>query len=320
MTTYLFRLFCLSLASFFLLHSLLALSILALAPRVVRASKKLRSDVAARLLFRLRLAPFAVSLLLVAGLAIPSFLLLEPESEKEAVGSLCLVAAALGGALLLFPALRSLRAGIASIRLGRFWEMTGIRIRIAGAPAPVFMVNEDRPVLALHGIVHPRILISSGIVNALSPELMSAAMRHEAAHVSARDNLRKLALILAPGVFPFIHGFRSLEQAWAQAAEWAADDRASTGGAGSPIVLAEALVRIARMADAPRLPLLTTSLLSRRAEFSLRVERLLEPSPFHAPRRIPVLIVLLPFLAVTAFLFRNDTLHAVHRLLEYLVQ
>ncbi len=321
MTPFLFRLLCLSLASFFVLHSLLSLSIVAVAPRIARAARRMRPDAAARLLFRLRMIPCALSFLLVAGLVIPSFVMLEPESENEAVGALCIVAAILGSVLLIVPTARALRAGLASVRLGRAWRIAGRRVRIAEAPAPVYVINEDRPVLALHGIVSPLILISSGTLGALSPELLAAAMRHESAHLSSHDNLRKLALILAPGMFPFVHGFGSLERNWAQAAEWAADDRAAAGSAASAVALAEALVRIARMSDGPGLPLLTTSLLSRCAEFAFRVERLLEPQRTQSVGWIPgVSILMVVMLAAAALLLRYDAFHAVHQLLERFIQ
>lgn len=315
MTSYLFRLLCLSLASFLVLHSALALLTAVLAPRAMRAAKRMRPDAAARVLFRLRMTPSVLSLLLVLGLVIPSFVMLETDSDNESVGAWCLASAALGGLSLSIPAARACRAGLASMRLGRSWKIAAGRAHIAEAPAPVYMLNEDRPVLALHGIVNPQILISSGIMNALSPEMLAAAMRHESAHCSSHDNLKKLALILAPGVLPFVHGFRALERNWSQAVEWAADDQA-----GSAIELAGALVRIARMADGPGLPWLTTSLLSHREEFAARVERLLEPRKLPPSSRTSAWLVALPIAAGAALLIRHDALSTVHELLERFIQ
>ena len=322
MTAYLFRLISLSLASFFVLHSLLAMAILALAPRAARGRQP---EAAGRILLALRLAPCILSLLMVASLGVPSYLMFEPESSNEEVSAWCVAAAAMGFALLLIPAARTVRAGIASMRMGGYWRSAGRRTPIEGEPAPVWVVAENRPVLALCGVIHPQILISSGVMTTLPPESLAAAMCHEAAHRAAHDNLKKLALILAPGVLPFVHGFGSLERDWARSAEWAADDRAAAHGSESAIALAEALVRIARMTAPPRLHSLTTSLLPERDELAARVERLLSPrhERVRSANRTPAVCAFsipIAILIAAGMLFRFDAFYAVHQLLERFIE
>src|ERR1039458_4432118 len=94
MGSYLFRLLCLSMASFFLVHLALGAALSVLAPAAIRLSERLRPQLAARLLLLLRLAPTGLSLLMVAGLLAPSYLWLEPRATIEPIGWVWLVAAA----------------------------------------------------------------------------------------------------------------------------------------------------------------------------------------------------------------------------------
>src|ERR1017187_9016472 len=66
--SYLFRLLCLSMASFFLVHLALAAALSLLGPAAIRLSERFRPQLAVRLLLLLRLAPTGLSLLMVAGL------------------------------------------------------------------------------------------------------------------------------------------------------------------------------------------------------------------------------------------------------------
>jgi Zn-dependent protease with chaperone function len=178
------------------------------------------------------------------------------------------------------------------------------------------LVDHPSGVLALAGIFRPRIYVSRQLCEALTPEQFDAAVAHEAAHHASRDNLKRLWLLLAPGLLPFLRGFDALERAWTRHAEWAADDAAAAGDARRSLALAAALVRVARMETAPSL----ISPFDGGVDLSARVERLLrvEPPSTVSPRT-PAFAAIAIAAAVLFLLSQPVTFTTVHKLLEHLI-
>src|SRR5205814_2923492 len=145
-----------------------------------RAAQRMRARRAAGLLFILRLLPAAFALLLVAGVCVPSYLMLEQEASAEEVGSLCLVAVIMAVCLWTASFARGVRAAVRSVRHARDWERTGSRSDLAGARRPVFVVDAPAPLLALAGVFRTRVVISRVVTAAPSTEQLYAALRHEA--------------------------------------------------------------------------------------------------------------------------------------------
>ncbi len=58
--------------------------------------------------------------------------------------------------------------------------------------------------MAMAGVMHPKLVVSKAVLAALSQEQKEAAFRHEAAHRSSRDNLKRLMFLLSPDVVPFV--------------------------------------------------------------------------------------------------------------------
>lgn len=322
---YLARLVCLCLAVFFLVHMAFGLAVSALTPWAVRFAGKMAPVHGARLLLALRLFPATFALFVVAGLCTPSYLYLEPKGEPEEMGMVCLGAALLSLALWGWSIARAVRAVTRSVRHIRQCRDRSREMRLPGERMAAWIVDGDAPCVMLTGLFRPRVVISRNVVAALSAEELSAVIRHERAHGVSRDNLKRLLVLLAPGILPFAGGFRNLERAWAKIAEWAADDLAAAGKTRRSLSLAAALVSVARLGSAATAPALATSLMSEGADLSERVDRLLRPAHYASRRRDrePLLMASAGLLltgAMIAVMAHPVTLHSAHECLEFLIQ
>ena len=321
MAPYLLRLLCLCLAAFFVIHTAVGVLVALVTAPALRAAHRMRARRAAGFLLALRLLPSALALLLVAGLGVPSYLLLEQEAATEEIGSLCLIAASLAVFLWSASLTRSLRAVALSVRHTREWERMGWGCSLPGARQPVWIVDAPAPLLALAGVFRTRLVMSRRAAAALSTGQLCAALLHEEAHRDSRDNLKRLLLLISPSLLPGWNGFHALERGWSRFSEWAADDEAVAGNPQLSLALAAALVRIARMGGTPAPAPLSASFLADGSDLLARVDRLLRPAiAIPAPRPAPAIaatvILAAAFLAVS---LHPATLQSAHRLMEYLI-
>jgi Zn-dependent protease with chaperone function len=321
---YLLRLLSLCFASFFVLNVAVTLLVRVSCKSAIRFAESRTSVTAARLLLALRLLPFGIAALFVVGLGLPSYLWLEPAAASERIGAICAALGILGAATWSISVTRTVLSLLASWRYHRLCRVFGRQTQVPGESSPVVLVENEAPLLAISGLLRPRLLISSGVLRALSADELNAALRHEHAHRTSRDNAKRLLILLAPDALPFLRPLRRLEHTWSNLAEWAADDRATAGDSDRAVSLAAALVQIARMGTRPRLPFLSTSLLACDRDLSARVDRLLQPVPIiPAPAgkphpRLRIAAFLLPA-CLAAILLTPSTLSAVHELLELLL-
>lgn len=326
MFPYLLRLLCLCFASFFLVNAALSLLVRLLSNRILRFAESNRSAAAARIALASRLLPFALASAFVAFLCIPSYLRLELNPAAERVSSVCALAGFLGCAVWCISLLRGFRAILSSARHNRLCASAGESISLPGAPSPVLVLESQAPLLAMSGLLRPQFLVSRNILAALSPEEFEAAMRHEHAHRLSRDNMKRFLFLLAPDAFPFFRPLLALESNWSRFTEWAADDQAAAGDSHRALSLAAALVRVAQIGSAPRLPVLSTSLLSCDRDLSQRVHRLLRvpatlPAGSASNARSPYFYFgFLPGFVVVVLLLSSSALSAVHEMLEFLVR
>jgi hypothetical protein len=260
----------------------------------------MRPHVAARLVFGLRLLPATAAGLLVVGLCAPSYFLLEPKVTTERIGPVCLIAAVLGFVICGSGLVRGALAVIRS---------AGYLRRCRECDGPVFL---------LAGVFRPRLIVSPSVRDALTPDEFEAALRHEEAHGRARDNLKRLLILISPDVLPFVRGFHALEACWHRLAEWAADDCAVEGSPERALALASALVRVGRMrARVPLVPL-GTSLLADANDLGTRVERLIESRRSYEPSSRMLLLGTVFIVLAVVLTFKPPILHTVYRLLETL--
>lgn len=246
---------CLALAA--LLCANVAATLLSIALwRVLRRRLARRSASAqAQILLYLRLLPFACATLFVCGFIIPAYLHHEPHPTHEVVSfKLALFAACclMGLALALW---RGLRSFVATRRLVADWMRHSEPLALANARLPVYRVRHRFPVIAVVGVLRPRLFIASHLFEELSAEELHAAMMHEHGHLAAHDNLKRAALRACRDVLMLIPAGRTLDDAWNEHSEAAADEHAArAGGASLALDLASALVKIARLAPAGATP------------------------------------------------------------------
>ena len=325
--SYLLKLVCLGLASFFLVHLALGLVVGAATPLVLRMAARARPALAARLLFFIRMFPAGFGVLIVAGLCVPSYLWLEPKTAtSEGIGWLCLGFSMLTVLLWAAAIRRGVLAMARSIRYLQLCHRNGRQTEVPGESLPVWVVEEPAALFAMAGITHPSLLISRQAMSALSMDQLAAALRHERAHWTSRDNLKRLLLLLAPGMLPFLHGFGTLERSWARYTEQAADDRAVAGDVGRSLSLATALVNVSRLGITQRASSLVAPLLAGDDDLAARVQRLLTAAPQADNASggwmgclITGAVVMLSA-GVIAIGLQPALLYPVHRFLEHLIQ
>lgn len=189
-----------------------------------------------------RLLPIVGAVVVALALVVPGFVMHEAAQADERPG---LVAGLLASAgLLLAGSLvrRAFHAWRATRRVLVEWQESAQPVAMPNGPAPAFRIAHPFPVVAVVGVLRPRLFVARSVLHALTPGELSAVLEHEAAHVRARDNVKRWLMACAPSI-----GWRrtalALERAWQDAAEHDADR-----GARGALDLASALVKTARMA------------------------------------------------------------------------
>jgi hypothetical protein len=321
---YYFRLLCLCFATFFVMHALGSLVVRSIAPAALKIAETMRPRLSSRLLFGLRMAPATITLFLVVGFCVPSYVWLEPDIANERVSFACLIAAVMGSAIWTVALLRGFSSVARTARYMRLCQRDGVETTVGQDSAHALVLNGNVPLIAVAGVMHPWLVVSQSVMDALSEEQRVAAFRHETAHRISRDNLKKFLFLLAPDILPFVSGLSHLEPGWAKFTEWAADDQAVDGDPQRALSLASALVKIAKMGVHPTPSYLLSSLVDDDRDLEIRVDRLLR-EPAYANKPLAPLVafarnasLLIAGVAATVLLW-PQSLGGIHRLLEQLV-
>jgi Zn-dependent protease with chaperone function len=302
-----------SLGIFFLIYA--TASVLLAALWRMGLNKKL-NNCGPNLLFALRMLPLVIACTFVCFFTIPSFLFLEPKSANEATGWFA-SALACGGEVVLI--IGSCNAFLAWWKASRFVSaVTATSEPLdASADVPVFKTSGRSPALIVAGVHRPALLVSERALEVLEEPEMRAAIDHELAHVRSRDNLKKL--LLHTCAFPFLY---SVDRAWLQAAEIAADDRAALNEK-SAVDLASALLKIARLGFRTKMPDLAMSLVPSGNSLETRVARLLawQPRAQLSAQRSSVPAAFYSFAALALVLASYSwSLAQMHELTELLIR
>ena len=150
----------------------------------------------------------------------------------------------------------------------------------------VGLVQSDRPFSFVWGFHRSKLVMSTGLIAALTPTELTGVLEHEAAHHARRDNMVKLLLsvcahaTLAAPLARLVLRWRS------EQVELLCDEAAA--GTTGPLDVAEALVKLRRRAKSPAaLPVLGTSTFLPEDDRILghRVRRLLALADHPAPLR-----------------------------------
>ncbi|HLF83280.1 MAG TPA: M56 family metallopeptidase, partial [Blastocatellia bacterium] len=190
------------------------------------------------------------------------------------------------------------------------------------------LVVSRYPFSFVWGYFRSELIVSTGLINALTSEELAALLEHEAAHHTRRDNLSKWMLTICRYLSPAFPLTGLLYRWWSEQVEMVCDEVAARR-TNHPIEVAGALVRLTRLTvGMPRSSQLTESNFFGEHEATLerRVERVLSLSgaqtiePFVMSRSWVKATTLCgaAFVVTLATLFAVSPL-AIHRLLELLL-
>ena len=272
----------------------------------------------AALWLALRLGPAVVSVAFAALVFIPSYLAYEPRLDVGEGFDLTLTSLAVAAAVMIaVTAVRGATAWVGAWNRARAWRRVSRPLTIGDDTIATYVADVDTPIMALAGVLRPRLLVTRGVVDALTAEELRAGVAHELGHFRAWDNLKRLAMRAAPDLLFLMPAASAIEMRWASAAEHAADSRACETERAR-CALASALVKIARLTP-PRTPLAQPiSTLVDGGEIASRVHRLLSDTVAGPalPRRRPIAAAA----ALAALAAYAPLLRAVHEATEILVR
>ena len=283
------------------------------APALARRLERYAPAVRAALLFRLRMAPAALGLAMAFGISLPVYLAYEPRETQEGFAMTLVVLAAAGLALVTAGAVRAVRAWHSTRIVRREWESRGRRLEGFDTSLPVFAIDEQFPTVAVVGVTRPALFVAERVLVECSTDEVRAMLRHEAAHVTVRDNLKRFLIRACPDV---LRSNGSLDRAWSIAAEEAADAAAVAERPAAAVELAEALIRVARLAT-PRAPELASAFYLG-GSIESRIRRLVGPTAgSDAPTPLGSVMLTTGALCFAAFVFTAAPV--LHRVMEAVV-
>ena len=212
-------------------------------PLLWKCSARTRAEI----LFVMRIGPPVIAIVAIAAFMIPSYLKYEPYSTNEYVSWKLGGLAALSAIGVGLAAWRGVRSWLATRSLLRNWLALSQRIELKGIRVPTFVLSHSFPIIAVVGAIRPRLFIATHVLESLTEEELAAAIAHEYGHLAAGDNFKRSVMRISRAALLIIPCGRSLDRAWSEASESAADEYAAQESSFVALNLASALVRIARM-------------------------------------------------------------------------
>lgn len=279
-------------------------------------------------LWRMRLLPAAVAIATCVFVVIGLWRF-EVRHDDEHVGWIVKVCAAMGALFLMAIVARIIRMHLETRRLLSAWLTNATRFdcpEVPGLPrltVPAYRIDTGFPVVAVVGVLRPTLVVDATVLDACSPQELSAILAHEHGHLHRWDNLRRAVFAATPDLLAWTSIGPALRHAWREATEEAADDVAASTSEDAGVHLADALIHVARIAQGTdtaasatfRATQLPASALYRGESIERRVRRLLAPAEPGTPRRQHWAVAIMTTAAVLAFAFQRE----IHDLMEVAV-
>jgi len=323
-----------ALAALLTINALATLAAAGLGRLLRRPLKRCTARTRAEILFALRIGPPAAAIVALGAFLVPSYLIYEPYVTGERItakmASLA-IASAIGVSLAIWRGVRSWRA---TRSLLREWLAQATKVEIDLASVPMFRLPHSFPIIAVVGSFRPKLFIADHVLRTLNEDELAAAIAHECGHLAALDNFKRSLLRASRSALLIIPCGRSLDRAWSEASESAADEYAAQESANVAVNLAAALVRIARLiphGNHQALPIAVSTFLSGDEEpegVKARVRRLLELAAIDAKlqgshawvvRMVPWFVLGVIVLGTVTLGGHSHILASVHSLVEHFV-
>jgi Zn-dependent protease with chaperone function len=295
--------------------------------------RKCSARTRAEILFVMRIGPPVLALVAIAAFMVPSYLIYEPHASGESVSwklGLLATLSAIGVGLAIS---RGIRTWLATRSLLKDWLANSTRIELEAMSVPTFVLQHSFPIIAVVGAIRPKLFIADHVLESLSTEELAAAVTHECGHLAAHDNFKRSVMRVSRAALLLIPCGRSLDRAWSEASESAADEHAAQESSLVALNLASALVRIARMIPSGQRQEIPTAVSAFLAGddspgVKVRVRRLVELAATD-PRLLvsnASIVRFVPWLVLVAFVVagvtiesRPQVLAAVHHFVEHVV-
>jgi Zn-dependent protease with chaperone function len=300
-----------------------------------RMLRKCSARTRAEILFVMRIGPPVIAIVTLVAFMIPSYLIYEPHKTEEFVSWKLGTLAALSAVGVALAISRGVRSWLATRSLLKQWLATSTPIQLDAIAVPTFVVQHPFPIIAVVGALRPRLFIAHQVLESLSHEELAAAVAHECGHLAAHDNFKRSVMRISRAALLLIPCGRSLDRAWSDASESAADEHAAERSSLVALNLASALVRIAKMIPKGQRQIMPASVSAFLAgdqdtpTVKVRVRRLVELAASD-PRQLvssAPLFRFMPWLVLTALVItgvsiesRPQVLAAVHAFLEHVVK
>ncbi|HEU4511428.1 MAG TPA: M56 family metallopeptidase [Pyrinomonadaceae bacterium] len=296
--------------------------------------RKCSARTRAEILFVMRIGPPVIAIIAIVAFMIPSYLIYEPHKTDEFVSWKLGALAALSAFGVGVAIWRGVQSWLATRSLLRGWLASATPIELKGIGVRTFVLEHSFPIVAVVGAIRPRLFIANHVLDSLSEEELGAAIAHEYGHLAAGDNFKRSVMRISRAALLIIPCGRSLDRAWSEASESAADEHAAQQSSQIALNLASALVRIARMipkGQQPVMPAAVSAFLVGSEDapgVKVRVRRLLElagadprllVSNASIVRFVPWFVLALIVVAGVTIESRPQVLATVHNFVEHVV-